>query len=461
MNESRITPKGIIDDAIGMIGKMQESAFPLDVFPVQIRTIILKMHEYLNFPIDYTACSMLCAIATGIGNTHILRFKKGWYVKYIMYMALVGRPGSNKSHPLKAAFKPFFDFDREQFQKFAGELRNYERIMNLSRKERTAQGYDICPAPPIRTRFLVSDITQEAMAKAISENPRGICLFMDELQGWINNFTRYNKGSEEQFYISLFNGSNYMSDRKGSMNNIHIDNPFSNIIGTIQPEILADTFKGSKSNNGFTDRILFAIPQMQDKPYWAEDDMDTAYYNEWDRIISKLIRMEMSKDESNHAVPIILEYEPEARNRIMEWQHRWADMSNAEESDRKRSIYSKFETYIHRFCLAIQLGKWLCDEAPKDRIDIDTVDKVVKLVEYFKDTALQVLSMIQSELAPRQQELLDLLPEQFTRAEGLKIAEQLELSASTYDRFLKALSKNGYLGHKHGNYKKRDDKMTK
>ena len=252
-----------------------------------------------------------------------------------------------------------------------------------------------------------------------------------------------------------------MSDRKGSMNNIHIDNPFSNIIGTIQPEILADTFKGSKSNNGFTDRILFAIPQMQDKPYWAEDDMDTAYYNEWDRIISKLIRMEMSKDESNHAVPIILEYEPEARNRIMEWQHRWADMSNAEESDRKRSIYSKFETYIHRFCLAIQLGKWLCDEAPKDRIDIDTVDKVVKLVEYFKDTALQVLSMIQSELAPRQQELLDLLPEQFTRAEGLKIAEQLELSASTYDRFLKALSKNGYLGHKHGNYKKRDDKMTK
>ena len=52
MNESRITPKGIIDDAIGMIGKMQESAFPLDVFPVQIRTIILKMHEYLNFPID-------------------------------------------------------------------------------------------------------------------------------------------------------------------------------------------------------------------------------------------------------------------------------------------------------------------------------------------------------------------------------------------------------------------------
>ena len=53
MNESRITPKGIIDDAIGMIGKMQESAFPLDVFPAQIRTIILKMHEYLNFPIDY------------------------------------------------------------------------------------------------------------------------------------------------------------------------------------------------------------------------------------------------------------------------------------------------------------------------------------------------------------------------------------------------------------------------
>ena len=146
--------------------------------------------------------------------------------------------------------------------------------MSLSKKERLEQGFDMFPKEPVRTRFLVSDITQEAMAKSISENPRGICLYMDELQGWINNFTRYNKGSEEQFYISLFNGYMYISDRKMNTNNIMIDSPFSNVIGTIQPEILIDTFKGSKSNNGLLDRILFAIPEIQDKLYWKDDDID-------------------------------------------------------------------------------------------------------------------------------------------------------------------------------------------
>ena len=103
------------------------------------------------------------------------------------------------------------------------------------------------PKEPVRTRFLVSDITQEAMAKSISENPRGICLYMDELQGWINNFTRYNKGSEEQFYISLFNGYMYISDRKMNTNNIMIDSPFSNVIGTNSAGNTYRSFKGSKA----------------------------------------------------------------------------------------------------------------------------------------------------------------------------------------------------------------------
>lgn len=265
MGESRITPSGIINDAVSMIGKMNDSSFPIDIFPNKIRNIILNMYEYLAFPIDYTACSMMTAISTCIGNTHILHFKTGWDIKCIIYMALVGRPGANKSHPLKTAFEPLFRFDKEQKEIYNEEYRKYESIMSLSKKERLEQGFDMFPKEPVRTRFLVSDITQEAMAKSISENPRGICLYMDELQGWINNFTHYNKGSEEQFYISLFNGYMYISDRKMNTNNIMIDSPFSNVIGTIQPEILIDTFKGSKSNNGFLDRILFAIPEIQDK----------------------------------------------------------------------------------------------------------------------------------------------------------------------------------------------------
>ena len=86
MGESRITPSGIINDAVSMIGKMNDSSFPIDVFPNKIRNIILNMYEYLAFPIDYTACSMMTAISTCIGNTTYPSFQNGiGYQVYHIY----------------------------------------------------------------------------------------------------------------------------------------------------------------------------------------------------------------------------------------------------------------------------------------------------------------------------------------------------------------------------------------
>ena len=321
------------------------------------------------------------------------------------------------------------------------------------------QGYETDPTLPVRKRFLVSDITQEAMVKALAENRRGICLYMDELQGWVKNFTRYNNGSEEQFYISLFNGSCYISDRKGDTNNNCIDDPFACIIGTIQPAILTEMLKGSKSDNGFAERILFAIPEEQEKSYWNDTDMDASYYGDWYNIIQKLIHLKISTDETGRVIPTTIEYELEAKKLLLEWQRNWTDMINEEESDKKKGIYSKFEIFIHRFCLIIQVCKWLCNEGSVDKVDFDTVTKAIKLVDYYKGTALLVNDMMNGIfLTAKQKVLLQKLPEEFSRAEGLEIAIQLEWNPSTFDRFLKKASTK-YLIHRHGHYQKALNKM--
>lgn len=48
MGESRITPSGIINDAVSMIGKMNDSSFPIDVFPNKIRNIILYLQTVVT-----------------------------------------------------------------------------------------------------------------------------------------------------------------------------------------------------------------------------------------------------------------------------------------------------------------------------------------------------------------------------------------------------------------------------
>lgn len=99
----------------------------------------------------------------------------------------------------------------------------YERTMSMSKKERMEAGLDEFPQAPVRKRFLVSDITPEGLSLIHAQNPRGLCLWSDELSAWFKNFNRYNNGSEEQFWLSVFNAKPTISDRKSTQSSILSD----------------------------------------------------------------------------------------------------------------------------------------------------------------------------------------------------------------------------------------------
>ena len=50
MNETRITAKGIMEDADKLINQVCKSQFPVEIFPTMIRKIIWKMKEALTYP---------------------------------------------------------------------------------------------------------------------------------------------------------------------------------------------------------------------------------------------------------------------------------------------------------------------------------------------------------------------------------------------------------------------------
>lgn len=116
MEEEAIVPEVLLDKAIELGLSFTGSTFPISIFPSEIRNIIAEVHECQGFPIDYIASAMLVAIAVGIGNTHLAELKRGWQESTMLYVALVGRPGTNKSHPLSFAMKPFLDFDYQEKQ---------------------------------------------------------------------------------------------------------------------------------------------------------------------------------------------------------------------------------------------------------------------------------------------------------------------------------------------------------
>ena len=390
METSKLTAEGIIGEAVRIGARMSGGEFPIEIFPIKIQRIISSLHDCQGYPVDYVAAAILAAIAVGIGNSHLVQVKRNWLESPILYMALIGRPGANKSHPLSFAFQPFIEHDYCQNQEYQKLYAEYERTMSMSKKERMEAGLDEFPQAPVRRRFLVSDITPEGLSLIHAQNPRGLCLWSDELSAWFKNFNRYNNGSEEQFWLSVFNAKPTISDRKSAQSSIFIRRPYISVIGTIQKKILGELVKGERSSNGFIDRILFVMPESVLKS-------------------------------------------------------RWNDRETPEE----------LEIYIIRFCLIIQLARWTCGECDKHTIDLESVNRAILLTEYFRTTAVKVQTAVsQEQLSELHRNIYLNLPQRFTTAEGIGIAESYGMKEHAFKMFLKRHIGTLFRKENHGEYSK-------
>ena len=261
-----IAPMLVLGKAVDMGVSVKGGDFPLGALPMKMQRIVREANDCYGYPVDYLAGAMLVAVGLGIGNTHFARLKGKWDESAILFMALVGRPGACKSHPLNFAIRPFTELDGKATRAYIKACDEYERQRELPMKERT----DPHPVAPVCKRFLISDATPVAMLLIHSQNLRGILMWNDELAGWFKNFNRYNKGSDEEYWLKLFNANPSFSDRKGVKNSVYISRPFISVVGTIQNGILNELAQGSRTSNGFIDRLLFVMPDNQDKQPWSD-----------------------------------------------------------------------------------------------------------------------------------------------------------------------------------------------
>ncbi len=441
MEQNRITAESVINAVMAKHDEMNGSDFPLHVFPTQFQKVARGTGEGLGFPLDFIAGSMFFAAAVAIGATHCVQVRVGWVEYPLLYLALVGSAGTNKSHPMSFAMKPIFKFDGEHYKTFRQHYKEYQQLMTLSKKEREDQGITEQPEPPRQIRYIVSDITPEGLTFIHEQNPRGLCLYADELKAWINNFNRYSKGSEEEFWLSNFSGMPITIDRRNVDNSTRSERSLVSVIGTIQPMQLKDLAKGDKSYNGFLDRILFLVPCNLKKEYWREDDVSPDLKMKWEAILTSLMNLELGVNEFGDTQSTILQYSPEARKCIFKWQRHNADLVNGEFDERLRGIYAKLEIYVNRFALVMQLIRWAYREDGKDVISVESTEAAIALVEYFRRSANRVVDFIYGsefdKLSEKQRQLMTMLPETFTTAEGVDIAVRLGVNDRSFKRFIK------------------------
>jgi hypothetical protein len=413
--------------------------FPVEVYPQAMQQIITATNESLNFPVDFIGASMLYAACVAIGNTFRVEVKTGWQESAVLYLALVGRPGTNKTHPLQFALRPILEHDNGTYQEYEKQKKEYDRAAKATKKD-NGQVEDDEPEKPVLKQILLRDTTPEALALAHKYNKRGIGVYSDELAGWFKNFNRYNKGSEMEFWLSAWSSTAISINRKTS-EPIYISMPFISVAGTIQNGILNELAKDNRAENGFIDRILFVMPDNLQKPYWNDTELKQAFIHNWEGIISNLLSVELPIDNTLSPTPDILRLTEEAKGVFSAWQRINTDECNAAENEAISGIYSKLELYVIRLALILELLAWACNEGNRQEVGLKAMQGAVKLVEYFKVSAVKVYSIISNAnpvelLTADKKKLYAILPDTFSTEQGLQVAVNLDIAERTYKRFI-------------------------
>jgi hypothetical protein len=355
-----------------------ETAFPVGAFPKSIQELILELRDKLNFPVDYTGSAILFAASVAIGNSVKVKIKEGWTEQATLFIALVGRPGSSKSHPLEFAVKPLQEKDNILFENYDFQLREYQKLSGEDQKE---------AVKPVFKQTLLNDFTLEALYQVHSINPKGIGVYKDEFSGWLKDMNRYRAGSDVEFWLSCFSGKSITINRKSS-DTLHIPQPKISVIGSIQPGILADVFDLQKQNNGFIDRILFAFPEKTTCSTWSVEQIGSELIEFYGSVINDLLNRTSTQE---------IGFNPEAK---AIWQSFYNDLHKliADENtiESTKGMLAKMDIYLARLALTLQMLYFACGEGSDREIQEDAMEGSLKLVDYFSDKAVRIREVMRN-----------------------------------------------------------------
>ena len=165
--------------------------FPLEALPEPIRGFVDAGARAINCDPSYLALPLLTALAAAIGNPRRLALRSDWRVPPILWSAIVGESGTGKTPAFHLVLQPVRERHRRALERYKEAARQHdvacarwEKEMAAWKRAKHALGDPPeKPEPPQAQRFIVNDITVEALAPILQENPRGVLLARDELAG--------------------------------------------------------------------------------------------------------------------------------------------------------------------------------------------------------------------------------------------------------------------------------------
>jgi hypothetical protein len=378
---------------------LQTLPFPIQIFPTEVQDYIHQCSENLNLVPDFIGVGILSAVAALIGNSYQIQIKNGWTERPLLWLVIVGHSGIRKTPSLDAAIKPLQQLDKMLYAKYCEEWQYYKESQQEDKEK------------PISKQLLVTDSTIEALIPILKNNPNGLLYFKDEIIGWINDLTRYNRGSAEQQWLSIYSNQPIRLNRKIEDGNFRIEQPFANVLGGIQPAILSSLFEKDRGQTGFTNRIAFSYPDPI-KRRVSYSELDSNLVKQYENFIHRFLHLKKNETETDTIEPIRLKFSFQAQDRFYEWDESFINknINDSSTTESLKSVLSKIEALMPRVALIIQIMKRVgASKKEPTEVDLDSVNKAISLTDYFYNHYQKVLLKVKPTPINKNQREIELL----------------------------------------------------
>jgi hypothetical protein len=188
-------------------------------------------------------------------------------------------------------------------------------------------------------------------------------------------------------------------DRKNQQDRgpIHIPHPFLAVVGAMTPDMLCELSDAKNRDDGFTDRLLFSLPEPV-RIRWNNGVIPPEAVEGWNQAVRRLWGRAMYLDDKGRHRPFFVHFTPEALAEYAAWFD--SHCEETEQIDFPKHLegpWSKMRAYCARLALILDRLDRVYDPTGDDRppeVSLHATRGAIRLINYFKNHCRRVRALL-------------------------------------------------------------------
>lgn len=289
------------DQAEAAAATSRQEPFDIELIPAgAARDMVEALSGMLLQDASWAALPLLTAASSLTAPLYRLEIKPGWRPPALVWSALLGNSGTNKSQPIEVIYRPFVKANRRLIEQWCIDDEAYAKSKALQEAKlkaaaRSQEAWkeeaesDEAPlAPPKLNRLVLGDMTLEAAAQILADSDR-LVWPLDELSTLHGTCNRYSKGGADvDRLLSLYNALDFTIERRTRKRTTIVQNPIVGITGGDQPLSFLQGFGEGMMAKGLPARFMMTYPNRRQKT-WTENGISQDVEAHWEWLFDRML----------------------------------------------------------------------------------------------------------------------------------------------------------------------------